>query len=160
RVGGFVAAISIFATLACAVVFVVPLVIGARSRRRSVWFGPFFTYAAILFAFSGLVSAVHVPGGTFIHSAVALVRHAFVLMLEGVGVAVAWVAQRRQRWNRASATRVFTSATVAAGAVIAVLVVLTVHGSWAQKRGDRSEIAAALHDVADADTRVMSIDSS
>ncbi|HET7472956.1 MAG TPA: glycosyltransferase family 39 protein [Candidatus Limnocylindrales bacterium] len=160
RILGFVAAVSIFATLACAVVFVVPLVIGAWSRRRSVWFGPFFTYAAILFAFSGLVSAVHVPGGTFIHSAVALVPHAFVLMLEGVAVAVGWVAARRPRWNRASATRVFTTATVLAGAVIAVVVVLTVHGSWSQKRADRDAVAAALAVAADADARVMSIDAS
>ena len=160
RVLGLVAAISIFATLACAVVFIVPLVIGAWSRRRSVWFSPFFVYAAILFGFSGLVSAVHVPGGTFIHSAVALVPHAFVLMLEGVAVAVGWVAARRARWNRTSATRVFTGATVSAGALIAVLVVLVVHGSWAQKRADRGAIATALAAAADADVRVMSIDAA
>ena len=38
------------------------MVIGGWARRRSVDFGPFFVYAAILFAFSALVSAVHVPG--------------------------------------------------------------------------------------------------
>jgi len=160
RVLGLVAAISIFSTLACAVVFIVPVVIGAWARRRSVWFGPFLAYAAILFAFSGLVSAVHVPGGTFIHSAVALVPHAFVLMLKGVGVAVGWVAARRRRWNRDGATRVFTTATVAAGAVLAVLVVVTVHGSWEQKRADRDAEAHALALVADPDARVMSIDAS
>jgi hypothetical protein len=160
RVLGVIAAISIFSTLACAVVFIVPVVIGAWSRRRSVWFGPFLTYAAVLFAFSGLVSAVHVPGGTFIHSAVALVPHAFVVMLEGVGVAVAWVAARRRRWHRDGAIRVFTTATVVAGALLAVIVMFTVHGSWAVKRADRDAEAAALATLADPDARVMSIDAS
>ena len=68
------------------------MVVGGWTRRRSVDFRPFFLYAAILFAFSALVSAVHVPGGTFIHSAVALAPFTYVLALEGVAVAVAWIA--------------------------------------------------------------------
>jgi hypothetical protein len=55
---------------------------------------------------------------------------------------------------------VFTVATVGGGAVLAILVVLAVHGSWAQKRGDRDAIAQALAGAADADARVMSIDAS
>ena len=160
RIGGLVAAVGIFSTLACAVVLVVPLVIGAWSRRRSVWFGPFFAYAGILFAFSAIVSAVHVPGGTFIHSAVALVPHTFILILEGIAVAVGWIAARRRAWNREQATRVFITATVGAGAVLAVVVSLAVHGSWAQKRADRASLGEALAVVADPDARVMSIDAS
>src|SRR4029079_14719559 len=118
RVGGFVAAISIFATLACAVIFIVPVLVGAWSRRRSPWFGPFFIYATILFAFSGLVSAIHVPGGTFIHSAVALVPHAYILLLEGVAVMVGWAAERRRSWNARSATRIFSGAVVTAGVAL------------------------------------------
>ena len=38
------------------------MIVGGWLRRRSTDFGPFFVYAAILFAFSALVSAVHVPG--------------------------------------------------------------------------------------------------
>jgi len=49
------------------------VLVGGWARRRSVDFGPFFTYAVILFAASGLLFAVHVPYGTFLHSAVALV---------------------------------------------------------------------------------------
>ena len=59
-----------------------------------------------------LVSAVHVPGGTFIHSAVGLAPHAFVLALEGIAIAVGWVAARRSSWNAASATRFFTVAAI------------------------------------------------
>ncbi len=160
RIGGLVAAISIFSTLACAIVLVPPLVIGAWSRRRSVWFGPFFTYAGILFAFSAVVSAVHVPGGTFIHSAVALVPHSYILVLEGIGVAVGWLAARRRAWNRETATRVFTTAAVVAGSALALFVALAVHTAWAQKRADRSSEAAALAAYADPGARVMSIDAS
>ena len=71
------------------------MVVGAWLRRRSPDFAPFFVYAAILFAFSALVSAVHVPNGTFIHSAIALAPQATILALEGVVAAVAWVAARR-----------------------------------------------------------------
>jgi hypothetical protein len=160
RIGGLVAAIGIFTTLACAGLLVVPLVIGAWSRRRSLWFGPFFVYAGLLFAFSGLVSAVHVPGGTFIHSAVALVPHAYILALEGIAVAVGWIAARRRAWNVGTATRVFTVTTIAVGSIVAVLVVLGLHGSWQQKRSDREALATALATVAGPDDRVMSIDAA
>ena len=51
------------------------MVIGAVARRRDASFGPYLGYGVVLFAFSALVSAVHVPGGTFIHSAVGLAPH-------------------------------------------------------------------------------------
>ena len=160
RIGGLVAAVGIFTTLACAGLLLVPMVIGAWSRRRSVWFGPFFVYTGLLFAFSGLVSAVHVPGGTFIHSAVALVPHAYILALEGIAVAVGWIATQRRSWNAAAATRVFTVATIGAGALAAIVVTLGLHGGWAQKRADRETLAAAVAVVAQPDDRVMSIDAS
>ena len=72
RVGGLVAALFIFSVLVGALVLIPFLLVGAWKRRRDAAFGPYFGYAFLLFAFSALVSAVHVPGGTFIHSAVAL----------------------------------------------------------------------------------------
>ena len=96
RIGGLVSAVMIFTTLITGFVLAPFMVIGAWARRRSLDFGPFFAYAALLFGFSTLVSAVHVPGGTFIHSAVALAPHAYILALEGVAVAVAWIAARRR----------------------------------------------------------------
>lgn len=161
RIGGLVAAAGIFTTLACAGLLVVPLIVGAWSRRRSTDFGPFFLYAGILFGFSGLVSAVHVPGGTFIHSAVALVPHAYILVLEGVAVGVAWISVRRRAWNREAATRVFTGAVVGFGAVVAILVSFGVHTGWEAKRTDRRAVAAALTLAgATADARVMAIDAA
>jgi hypothetical protein len=161
RVGGLLAAIGVFGTLALGWILVPPLVIGAWSRRRSTWFGPFFTYAAILFAFSALVSAVHVPGGTFIHSAVALVPHAFILVLEGVAIAVAWIAARRSAWNRDVATRIFSGAVVVFAGITAIFVGVGVHGGWEAQRADRRALSAAL-DLAGAtpDARVMSLDAA
>ena len=52
--------------------------------------------------FSGLVSAIHVPGGTFIHSAVALAPYSYILALEGVGVARASGSRRDGRPGRRS----------------------------------------------------------
>jgi len=161
RVNGLLAAITIFSVLVGGVVLVPFMVIGAWRRRRSRDFGPFLTYAAILFAFSAIVSAVHVPGGTFIHSAIALAPHAYVLALEGIVAAVAWVAARRRSWDRAAAERIFTSAAVGFALVAGLAGSLTTQAVWSARRTDFQAVAAAL-DVAGAPTtdRVMSIDAS
>ncbi len=161
RVEGLIAAVSIFSVLVGAIVLVPFMLLGAWSRRRSTDFGPFFGYAVLLFAFSALVSAVHVPGGTFIHSAIALAPHAYVLALEGVFVATGWVAARRRTWEREGAGRVFGSALVAFGVVAAVAASLSVHGTWARSRSRLQAIGPALEGAGAAPTdRVMSIDAS
>ena len=134
RLGGLVAATGIFTVLVGAGLLIPPMLIGAWRRRRSVDFGPFFGYAVALFAFSAVVSAVHVPGGTFIHSAVALVPHGYVLALEGVAVIVAAIAARRPTWNRDAATRLFASVAVAFGIVAAIFGTLSVHAGWDAKQ--------------------------
>ncbi len=91
RVGGLIAAIMIFITLVAGFVLAPFMVIGGWVRRRSTDFGPFFAYALLLFAFSAIVSAVHVPGGTFIHSAIALAPFAYILALEGIVALVDWI---------------------------------------------------------------------
>ena len=110
------------------------MVVGGWARRRSLDFGPFFVYAGLLFAFSALVSAVHVPGGTFIHSAVALAPHAYILALEGIAVAVAWVAARRPAWDAEGAARFFGVAAVGFAVVCAIAGALVVHAGWAGGR--------------------------
>jgi hypothetical protein len=161
RVDGLVAAITIFTVLVGGVLLAPFMVIGAWGRRRSRDFGPFLVYAAILFAFSALISAVHVPGGTFIHSAIALAPHAYVLALEGVVAAVAWLAARRRRWDQAAAERFFTSAAVGFAVVAGVAGSITTQAIWSGRRDDFRAVAAAL-DAAGAPVtdRVMSIDAS
>src|SRR6185436_517705 len=144
RIGGAIAAAMIYLTLVCGFILGPTLVIGAWARRRSTDFGPFFVYAAILFTFSALVSAVHVPGGTFIHSAVALAPYSYILALEGIVIAVGWVATRRPSWDRESAVHVFGGAAIGFAVVIAVLGSLAVHENWASRRDEATKVAQAL----------------
>ncbi|HET9346171.1 MAG TPA: glycosyltransferase family 39 protein [Candidatus Limnocylindrales bacterium] len=161
RVGGFIAALDIYNTLVAAR-FLLPFVlIGAWARRRSPDFGPFFAYVAILFSFSALVSAVHVPGGTFIHSAVALAPHTYILALEGIAVLVAWIAARRPRWNRGTATALFSGAIVGIVVLAAIPGAIATIGIWDGHRVTSRAVTAALDLAgASADARVMSIDAA
>jgi hypothetical protein len=161
RIGGLVAAVMIFTTLVAGFVLAPFMVIGGWTRRRSLDFGPFFLYAGLLFAFSTIVSAVHVPGGTFIHSAVGLAPHAYVLALEGIAIAVGWVAARRPRWDEGAAARVFTGAAVAFAVVAAVAGAAFVHDVWADSRSKFRQVAVALDTArAPLTDRVMSIDAA
>jgi hypothetical protein len=161
RVGGLVAALVIYGTLVAGVLLVPLMVIGGWARRRSQDFRPFFIYAAILFAFSALVSAVHVPGGTFIHSAIALAPFTYILALEGVAVGVAWIAARRPAWDAASATRVFSGAVIGFAIFCAVAGSVFVHAVWDGRR-ERGLAVAATLDAAGAPStdRVMSLDAA
>jgi hypothetical protein len=161
RLGGLVAAVSIFSTLVCGVLLVPFLVLGAWRWRGSRDFRPFFVYGALLFAFSALVSAVHVPGGTFIHSAVALAPHSYILAVEGILVAVGWAAARRRTWHAGTAGPFFVTAAIAFAVLTSAAGALLVHARWTQEREQRLAVAAAL-DAAAAprSDRVMSIDAS
>jgi hypothetical protein len=124
-------------------------------------FGPYLGYAVLLFAFSALVSAVHVPGGTFIHSAVALAPHGYVLALEGVVLAAGWAARRRPSWDFAQAARVFVAGAVGFGVLAAALGAVIVHGGWEANAARMRSVGIAL-DLAGAPAtdRVMSIDAA
>jgi hypothetical protein len=161
RIGGLVAAAFIYSVLVGVLVLVPPMVVGAWNRRRDSWFGPYLAYAIILFLFSGIVSAIHVPGGTFIHSAVALAPHAYVLALWGIVVMIGWLARRRPNWNADQAGRIFVGAAVAFGVLAAVAGSTGVHASWASKAERMQAVGQAL-DAAGApmDDRLMSIDAS
>jgi len=161
RILGLVAAIVIFSVLVGVLVLVPFMLVGTWARRRSVDFGPFFAYAIALFLFSAIVSAIHVPGGTFIHSAVALAPHAYILALEGIVVAVGWVAARRRGWDRKQASRVFVGAAIGFAALTAVASAVAVHASWNVKRQQRAQVAAALQQAgASPEDRLMSIDAA
>ncbi len=161
RVAGQTAALTIYAVVAAGIVLVPFMLLGAWARRRSRDFGPFFLYAFALFAFSTLVSAVHVPGGTFLHSAVALIPHSYILAVEGVVLAVGWVAARRASWSREPAERLFAGAAVAFGAVMTVAGTAIVHGTWDVKRDERVAVTRALDEAGvPATDRLMSIDAA
>lgn len=158
RLGGLLAALALF-TLLPLVVILAPFALGAAwLSRRDRDFGPFLVYAVALFAASGLLFAVHVPHGTFIHSAVALLPHTFVLVVIGVRAAVAWLAPRRS-WDVRRATPVFVYGAVAVALLGAALQSAATLGRWADNRTVQSQLAAAV--VADAapGDRVMSADA-
>jgi hypothetical protein len=161
RILGLAAAVMIYVTLVAGFVLAPLMVVGAWDRRRSIHFGPFFVYAALLFVFSAVVSAVHVPGGTFIHSAVALAPYSYILALEGICIAVAWVAARRPSWDARAASRAFIGATVAFAAVAAVAGSFVVHGVWSTRTERFIAVGRALDDAgAPITDRVMSIDAA
>lgn len=158
RLEGLRAALVAFATGPLLVVMAPVVVLGAWRHRRDRAFIPWLTYAVLLFAFAALVSAVHVPYGTFMHSAVALVPHGYLLALLGVAVLVRWVAARRSAWDAPRATRVFSIMLVTVSLVVSVVgTVLTVRG-WRTERDSRATVLAALAERAEADDVVMSPD--
>ena len=144
RVLGFVSALQIYFVIATPVVLAPFILIGGWARRRSVYFGPFFTYAAILFAASGLLFAVHVPYGTFLHSAVALVPLTFILAFEGAVTAAEWAARHRPAWTVEGAARLFLMAAVASVVVNAVAFTALAMPSWETDRDNRVAAAHAL----------------
>jgi len=158
RIAGLGSAITIFATMPL-LVFLVPfLLIGAWLRRIDEAFQPWLVYGITLFAFSALLFAVHVPYGTFLHSAVALVPHAYLAALVGIAAVVDWVAARRPSWNPPRARRVFTGmvvGVVALGSVGGALITLR---AWDAEMDVRVAVSAGLSDVPPAD-RVMSPDA-
>jgi 4-amino-4-deoxy-L-arabinose transferase-like glycosyltransferase len=158
RLSGLLSALGQFALLPLVVVLTPFALIGASARRRDTNFVPVFIYGLVLFAASGLVFAVHVPYGTFIHSAVALLPHTFVLVVIGVDWAVRWIAERRPTWDAATATRRFAYGAVAVAFLGAVGQSLITIGEWRAVRDVESRLAAALV-VAPHSDRVMSGDS-
>jgi 4-amino-4-deoxy-L-arabinose transferase-like glycosyltransferase len=144
RLEGFAAAIGIFALLPLALVMVPFALIGGWSRRHDPAFGPFFTYAAVFLAASGLLFAAHVAHGMFMHSAVALLPHTFLLVAIGVGRAVEWVAARRATWQPQSATPVFRFGVVAVALLAALSQTQTTTAAWRTAEDSRLGLAAAL----------------
>lgn len=158
RVLGLVNALGLFATQAL-LIFLAPfVVVGAWWRRRDAAFQPWIAYAIILFAASGLVFAVHVPNGTFLHSAVALVPYAYLASLVGIEGAVAAVARRRRTWSAPQATRIFSVMAVGAVAVLAVVATFVTARGWQRAQDVAVAIATPLAGVVQDDDRVMSPD--
>ena len=144
RVLGLVSALQIYFVIACPIVLTPFVAIGAWARRRSVDFGPFFVYAALLFAASGLLFAVHVPYGTFLHSAVAMVPFTFILVFEGAVVAARWTARHRPAWTEEGAIRLFLVASVASIVFTAVAFTALAIPSWNADRDGMLSAGAAL----------------
>jgi hypothetical protein len=159
RLGGLASALVLFAVLPLLVFLAPVLLVGAWKQRRDPVFMPWLVYASALFLFSALVSAVHVPFGTFIHSAVALVPHAYLLAVLGIGAVVTWVADRRPAWRPAVATRRFTAMAAGVAVLGALAASVVLARAWSTERDGRAPLLAALERVAGPHDRVMSPDA-
>lgn len=158
RVAGFVSALEILGALPF-LLFLVPFALWAAwVRRRSVHFGPWMVYATTLLLFSGLLFAVHVPYGTFLHSAVAVVPHGYILAVEGIGLAVAWVARRRRHWDVPRATRNFTAMAVLILWLGGVGATWKAVEGWEAEASVRRAASAELDRLAQPGDRLMSAD--
>jgi hypothetical protein len=161
RLGGLLSAIGNFAVIVCSVVLVPFLLVGAWLRRRSIDFGPWFLYAVLVFAGATFLYPLHVPGGAFIHSAVGLEAHAYILALEGVAAMVGWIARRRPAWNPAVAGPLFVGAVVAFVVATAPLYALALEKAWDESRAPRVSLAAQMDALGVAPTdRLLTIDAA
>jgi Dolichyl-phosphate-mannose-protein mannosyltransferase len=158
RAGGLVMALVIFAGLPLLLYLAPFSLIGAWHERRNPLVVPWIVYAITLFAFNGLLFAVHVPFGTFLHSAVALAPHAYLLAAVGVALAIEWAARWRPHWDVPRATAVFTTAAVVIAALGAAGSVLRGESNWRREDEVRAPIMAALA-AAPSGERVMSPDA-
>jgi hypothetical protein len=159
RLAGLTAAISIFVVLVTSVALLPFLVIGGIARLGSRDVRPWFLYVLVIFAGATLLYPLHVPGGTFIHTAIGLLPHAMILSVEGIVIAVSWVAGRRRQWREGTAARVLVWGMVAILASTAVVFGAPTLQRWQVNRDARLQVAAALGRAgADPTDRVMSAD--
>lgn len=159
RVAGLADALLIFVTMPLMGLLVPLLLAGTWVSRRDRDFVPWFIYAIVLFLFTALVSAVHVPYGTFIHSAVALMPHAYLLVMVGVAAVVHSIAARRTHWDAQRATRNLSLMLVGVIAVVSVLATRTTVEVWQEEQDARAEVLAALDELAEPGDVVMSPDA-
>lgn len=161
RLAGLTAALSIFAVLVCSVILVPFLMIGALAHRRNRAYHAWFAYTLVIFAGATFLYPVHVPGGTFIHSAIGLLPHAVILSVEGVLALARFLARRRRRWNPDTAGTVFLWGIVALVVATAVVFGAPVIRQWEAAREPRIALAAELDrlGVPRAD-RILSIDAA
>jgi 4-amino-4-deoxy-L-arabinose transferase-like glycosyltransferase len=159
--GGLVAAIGNFAVIICSIILVPFLLIGAWARRRSIDFGPWFLYAFFVFAGATFLYPLHVPGGAFIHSAVGLEAHAYILAVEGVAVLVTWIARRRRAWDPDKAIPLFVGVIVGFAVLTAPFYAISVHKGWDETRRPRVALAEEMDGLGvTPQDRLFSIDSA
>ncbi len=160
RIAGLTSALTIFAVLVSSVVLVPFLLAGVLARRGNSAFQPWLAYTLVLFAGAAILYPVHVPGGTFIHSAIGLLPHAAILSIEGAVALVGVMAARRRRWNPGRASGVFVWGLVGLVAFMAAFYGRGVQAGWDAVRQPRIALSTELSRLGVPTTdRLLSIDA-
>jgi len=160
RVLGFAAAIGIYLALVCALFLAPFALIGWWRRRRFAETGPWLVAALVLLLVSGLLFAIHVPNGMFLHASVALAPHTYWLAMEGLVAVAGWAAARRRSldaWRLARLLIVGVLAMVMMGSALAAD---AVGSGWQGTLADRRQLADAIDRLAAPGDRLMSEDSA
>ena len=160
RVAGFTAAIAIYLGIVCAVFLAPFAAIGWWRRRRSVETGPWLVAAVVLLLVSGLLFAIHVPNGMFLHASVALAPHTYWLALEGIVALAGWIAARRRSLDAGRLARLLVVSVLAIVTAGSALAADVVGSGWQRTLAERRQVASAIDVLAAPGDRLMSIDSA
>ena len=160
RVMGFVAAIGIYLAVVCAVFLAPFAAIGWWRRRRSIETGPWLVAVVVLLLFSGLLFAIHVPNGMFLHASVALAPHTYWLAMEGIVAVAGWTAVRRRSLDAGRLARLLSVAVLAIVVAGSGLAAATVRAGWQSTLAERAQLTAAIDRLAAPGDLLMSIDSA
>ncbi len=161
RLSGLSAAIESYVVVIGSLILVPFTLLGAIGRARSRDFTPWFVYSGVVFLTAAIVYPLHVPGGSFVHSAIGLAPHAAILSMEGVLILVSAIASRRRAWDEHGAARVLTWGIVSLVVGTAVVFGRPVISRWDETRQPRIQLSAELDRLGVPVTdRVMSIDAA
>ena len=161
RLSGLESAIGNFVVVIGSVVLVPFLVLGWIRRLHSRDFAPWFVYTGVVFLTATLLYPLHVPGGAFIHSAIGLLPHAAILSMEGVLIAVGWIAARRRTWDERGAGAVFAWGFVVLVVATGIIFGRGVVARWDETRQPRIALAARMNEMGvPATDRLLSIDAA
>ena len=160
RVMGFVAAIGIYLALVCAIFLAPFAAIGWWRRRRSTETGPWLVAAVVLLLFSGLLFAIHVPNGMFLHASVSLAPVTYWLTMEGIAAVAGWAAARRRGWNADRLARLLAVGVLAVVIAGSALAAATVRAGWETTLAERAQLTAAIDRLAAPGDLLMSIDTA
>ncbi len=160
RVLGFVAAIGIYLELVCAVFLVPFAAVGWWRRRRSLETGPWLVAAAVLLVVSGLLFAIHVPNGMFLHASVALAPCTYWLAMEGIVALAGWAAAQSRSLDATRLARLLMAALLAIVVAGSALAAVTVRSGWQSTLAERRQLTIAIDQLAAPGDLLMSIDTA
>ncbi|MGC8634292.1 MAG: hypothetical protein ACP5VP_06455 [Candidatus Limnocylindrales bacterium] len=116
--------------------------------------------ALVLLLFSGLLFAIHVPNGMFLHASVSLAPVTYWLAMEGIVAVAGWIAARRRSWDAGRLARLLAVSALALVIAGSALAAASVRAGWESTLAEREQLTTAIDRLAAPGDRLMSIDSA